>query len=83
MLIHENDFSRSGGTGWGGIYLDGEGRNSRPKQPPYDLNAPDPSRPRSAEARERIWSAYEAMVAHAAANLRVVTSEEIVAMAKP
>ncbi|MFZ2639963.1 MAG: hypothetical protein WA117_03165 [Verrucomicrobiia bacterium] len=83
VLIHENDFSRSGGTGWGGIYLDGEGRNSRPKQPPYDLNAPDPSRPRSAEAREKIWAAYEAMVAHAAANLRVVTSEEIVAMAKP
>ena len=79
-LIHENDFSRSG-TGWSGIHLEGEGRNSRPKQPPYDLNAPDPSRPRSAEARERIWKAYEAMVAHAAANLRVVTSEDIVAMA--
>ncbi|MCX6908087.1 MAG: hypothetical protein NTY01_08595 [Verrucomicrobia bacterium] len=79
-LIHENDFSRSG-TGWSGIYLDGEGRNSRPKQPPFDLNAPDPSRPRTAEARERIWKTYEAMVAHAAANLRVVTSEDIVAMA--
>ncbi|MCX6901581.1 MAG: hypothetical protein NT105_23120 [Verrucomicrobia bacterium] len=80
-LIHENDFSRSG-TGWSGIYLDGEGRNSRPKQPPYDLNAPDPSHPRTAEAREKIWNAYEALVAYAAANLRVVASEEIVAMAK-
>ncbi|MBI5688228.1 MAG: hypothetical protein HZC54_24410 [Verrucomicrobia bacterium] len=81
VLIHENDFSRSNGTGWGGIYFAGEGRNARPKQPPFDLNAPDLSRPRLAEVRERIWSAYEALVAYAAANLRAVTSEEIVALA--
>jgi len=81
VLIHENDFSRSNGTGWGGIYFTGEGRNARPKSPPFDLTAPNLSRPRSAEASTRIWSAYEAMVAYAAANLRVVTSEEIVAMA--
>jgi len=80
VLIHENDFSRSG-TGWGGIYFTGEGRIAHPRQPPFDINAPDLSRPRSAEARERIWIAYEAMVAYAAANLRVVTSDEIVAMA--
>jgi peptidoglycan/xylan/chitin deacetylase (PgdA/CDA1 family) len=82
VLIHENDFSRSNGTGWGDIYFTGEGRKARPKQPPFDLNAPDLSRPRSVEAREKIWTAYEAMVTHAAANLRVATSEEIVAMAR-
>lgn len=82
VLIHENDFARSNGTGWGGIYFTGEGRNALPKQPPFDLNAADLSRPRSAEAREKIWKAYEQLVAHAAANLRVVTSEEIVAIAR-
>jgi hypothetical protein len=76
-LIHENDFSRSNGTGWGAIYYTGKG----PKSPPFDLNAPDISRPRPAEAREKIWKAYEELVAHAAATLRVVTSEDIVAMA--
>jgi hypothetical protein len=80
-LIHENDFSRANGPGWGGIYYDGEGPRSRPRQPPFDLNAPDRSRPRTAEASERIWKAYEEMVACAAANLRVVTAEEIVKLA--
>jgi len=80
-LIHENDFSRSG-TGWSGIYLTSEGRNARPKQPPFDLNAPDLSRPRTSESREKIWKTYEELVAYAAANLRVVTSEEIVKQAQ-
>ncbi|MBI5397494.1 MAG: hypothetical protein HZA91_19520, partial [Verrucomicrobia bacterium] len=80
-LIHENDFSRANGPGWNAIYYDGEGPRSRPKQPPFDLNTPDRSRPRTAEARERIWKAYEELVACAAANLRVVTAEEIVKLA--
>jgi glycerophosphoryl diester phosphodiesterase len=81
-LIHENDFSREGGPGWNAIYYAGEGPRSRPKRPPFDLNTPDRSRPRSAEAREKIWKAYEGLVAYAATNLRVVTSEAIVALAK-
>ena len=80
-LIHENDFSRAGGPGWNGIYLAGEGRNARPKQPPFDLNAPDQSRPRPAGSREKIWQAYEELVAYAAANLRVLTAEDIVKLA--
>jgi hypothetical protein len=81
VLIHENDFARANGTGWGGIYYDGDGPRSRPKQPPFDLNAPDRSRPRTPEAQERIWRAYEELVAHATANLRVVTAAEVVATA--
>jgi len=81
-LIHENDFARSNGPGWGAIYYDGP-HNDRPKQPPFNLNAPDRSRPRTKEVSERIWKAYEELVADAAATLRVVTSEDIVAMARP
>lgn len=80
-LIHENDFSRADGTGWGGIYFTGEGRNAQPKQPPFDLNAPDLSRPRPGESREKIWQTYEELVAYAAAHLRVVTAEDIVKLA--
>lgn len=80
-LIHENDFSREGGPGWSGIYFTGAGRNAHPKSAPFDLDAPDLSRPRSPAAREKIWSAYEELVAYAAAHLRVVTAEDIVKLA--
>jgi peptidoglycan/xylan/chitin deacetylase (PgdA/CDA1 family) len=79
-LIHESDFARGGPVSWSSIYYAGE--NPRvPRVPPFRLDAPDPSRPRAEAERERIWQAYEEMVALAAANLRVVTSEDIVAMA--
>jgi len=81
-LIHENDFKFARGPGWNSVYFDGDGANARPRQPPFDLNAPDRSRPRSAENREAIFKKYEELVAFAARNLRVVTSEEIVVMAK-
>ncbi len=79
-LIHENNFYRFGPEAWQFVYTDPQTR--RPLSPPYDLNAPDRSRPRSSEEQERIWKAYEELVAHAAAHLRVVTSEDIVAMAE-
>jgi DNA-binding beta-propeller fold protein YncE len=82
-LIHENDFTREGGTGWGAIYFAGEGRNSRPNSPPFDLNAPDRSHLRPAKSTEAIFQKYEALVACAAERLRVVTSSDIVAMAAP
>jgi hypothetical protein len=78
-LIHENNFVRSGPEGWTSIYYTPD---KRPLSPPFDLNAPDPSQLRSAENQAAIWAAYEQLVAYAAANLRVVTSEDIVAIAK-
>ena len=79
-LIHENDFARAGPASWTAIYY-GPGEAHPPREPPFPLDAPDRSRPRPDEARERLWRAYEELVAFAAANLRVVTSEDIVAMA--
>jgi hypothetical protein len=79
VLIHENDFSRRGATPWESIYY---GPNRRPLAPPYDLNAPDPSQPRSQQNQELIWSAYEELVAYASVHFKVVTSEDIVAMAQ-
>lgn len=79
VLIHEDNFFRRGGTSWESIYY---GPNRQPLAPPYNLNAPDPSQPRSPQSQELIWKAYEELVAYAAANLSVVTSEEIVAMAQ-
>jgi hypothetical protein len=78
-LIHENNFVRSGPEGWTSIYYTPD---KRPLSGPFDLNAPDPSQLRSAGNQAAIWAAYEQLVAYAAANLRVVTSADIVAMAK-
>ncbi len=81
-LIHENNFSRSGPEGWSGRYFTG-GDESRPLEPPFDLFAPDSSTLRSDAGQEAIWSAYEQMVAWASQNLMVVTSQDIVELAKP
>lgn len=79
-LIHESDFARPGPVSWTAVYY-GPGEGHPPRDPPFPLDTPDRSRPRSDESREGIWRAYEELVAYAAANLRVVTSENIVAMA--
>jgi acetyl esterase/lipase/peptidoglycan/xylan/chitin deacetylase (PgdA/CDA1 family) len=82
-LIHENNFARSGPEGWSSIYFTiVGGRLSEPLPPPWDLNAPDPSRPRSEEEKAAIWSAYEELVAYAARELSVVTSEDLVKLAR-
>jgi hypothetical protein len=82
-LIHENNYYRSGAESWTAIYseMDGPKRGS-PLSPPFDLNAPDPSQPRTEEDKAAIFSAYEKLVAYAAAHLTVVTSEDILEMAK-
>ncbi len=80
-LIHENNFYRSGATPWKSRYYPVEGGQG-PLSPPYDLDAVDASSPRSAAEQEAIWAAYEEMVAYAAGNLCVVTSEDIVSMAE-
>lgn len=82
-LIHENNFYRRGAEGWTSIYFTIEGnKKGDPLPPPWNLTAPDPSTPRSAEEQAAIWQAYEELVAYAAANLNVVTSEDVVALAK-
>lgn len=82
-LIHENNYYRSGAESWTSIYFEMEGsQKSNPLSPPFDLNAPDPSRPRTEEEKAAIFAAYEELVSYAAAHLSVVTSEDIVEMSK-
>lgn len=82
-LIHENNFYRSGAEGWTSIYFDMNGtKKGNPLPAPWDLSAADPSRLRTDEDQAAIFAAYEEMLAYAAANLTVVTSEDIVAIAK-
>ena len=80
-LIHENNFYHRGGTPWAFVYYE-DRQKTRPKSPPYDLNAPDASRPRSSENKAQILAAYESLVKYASENLCVVTSEDIVKMAE-
>lgn len=82
-LIHENNFYRRGAEGWTSIYFAMDGaKKGDPLSPPYGLSAPDPSRERTEADQAAIFAAYEEMVAYAAAHLTVVTSEDIVEMAK-
>lgn len=53
-----------------------------PLPPPWNLAAPDPSRLRSQSEQAAILAAYQELLAYAAANLRVVTSEDILELAK-
>lgn len=80
-LIHEDNFYRKGATPWALIYYE-DADKGRPRTPPYDLNAPGPSEPRSPENQAAIWAAYERLVAYAAEHLDVVTSEDLVALAE-
>ncbi len=82
VLIHENNYYRSGAESWSAIYFKMEkGRKTDPLAPPYNLNAPDPSKLRSEADREAIFAAYEELVACAAANLSVVTSADLLQLA--
>ncbi len=80
-LIHENNFSRSGPESWTPFYFADKDK-SNPLQPPYNLNAPDSSKVRSAADQQAIWAAYEGLLAFAAENLNVVTSADLVEIAK-
>lgn len=82
-LIHDNNFVRRGPEGWTSIYFTMvNGRRGNPLPPPWDLNAPDPSSLRPSEEQEAIWQAYEELVAYVATHFEVVTSEDLVAMAR-
>lgn len=78
-LIHEDNLYGSG-TGWGNIYF-ADGGQGKPLAPPYNLNAPDTSKPRSQANQDALWNAYEELVAYASRNLCVVTSQDIVNLA--
>ncbi len=80
-LIHENNFYRRHATPWALIYY-ADFRKTRPLQPPFNLHARDASFARSPRERRAIWKAYEQLVSYAAAHLKVVTSADIVSMAR-
>lgn len=50
-------------------------------RPPFNLNAPDPSRARPRAEQRAIWDAYENLDKCGSSHLRVVTSADIVEMA--
>jgi hypothetical protein len=81
VLIHEGNFHRQGAAPWGSIYY-ADKEKTVPLDPPYHLDATDLSRPRTQTEKDRIWQAYEELVAWAAENLNVVTSADIVQLAE-
>lgn len=82
-LIHENNYYRSGAESWTSIYSEIKGsKKGDPLTAPFDLNAPDPSTSRTKEDQAAIFSAYEELVSYSAVHLTVVTSEDILEMAK-
>jgi len=81
VLIHENNFYRQGATPWANIYYADKGK-TLPLQQPFDLGAPDPSTARSEANVDAIWAAYERLVRFAAETLCVVTSTDIVELAR-
>ena len=58
------------------------GKKDEPLSPPWDLSAPDPSHLRTESDQAAIFAAYEELVAYAASNLTVVTSEDILSLAQ-
>ena len=81
-LIHENNFYRFGPESWTSVYY-ADRERSRVLSPPFNLAAEDWSRGRAPSEQRKIWDAYEALVKYAAAHMTVVTSADIVQMAKP
>lgn len=80
-LIHENNYYRSGAEAWSSIYFTmDKGKKEEPLSPPWNLSAPDPSRLRTEADQSAIFAAYEELVAYAASNLTVVTSEDILVL---
>ncbi len=79
-LIHENNFPRSGAESWTLRYYS-DWKKSSPLPPPWSLSAADPSKPRDPADRAAIWSAYERLIAYAAAHTRVITSDDLPGLA--
>jgi hypothetical protein len=81
VTIDEYTFYREGSIPWTMIYYH-DPSMTQANSPPFELNAPDLSSPRSVENREAVWTAYAAMVEWAATYMQVVTSADIVWMAE-
>ncbi len=80
-LVHEDNFYRRGGTPFANIYYE-DAEKTRARRPPFDLAAPDPSRPRTDENRRQILAAYGTLVAHAAERCDIVTSADLAVLAE-
>ena len=80
-LIHENNFVYSGAEAWTLIYFS-DTQKTKALTPPFNLNAPDSSKLRSQSEQDLIWKAYDELVGYASKNTCVVTSEDIVALAR-
>ena len=76
VLIHENNFYRSGPESWTAFYYYHENKD-RPLSPPFDLTVRGQSTSRSQAEQDAIWQAYERLVAFAAAQLQVITSFDL------
>ena len=59
-----------------------KGKKAEPLSPPFNLSASDPSHLRTEADQAAIFAAYEQLVAYAASNLTVVTSEGILELAQ-
>lgn len=77
--MDENVFVRRGPVAWTPYYYE---FLNRPLKPPYNMQAADPSSPRTKEEQAAIWQAYEELVAYAVKNFKVVTSEDILRTAE-
>lgn len=80
VSIDAYNFYREGPPPWTMIYYQAPG-STQPNSPPYDLEAPDLTSPRSPENQIAVWEAYSAMVEWAAKYMQVVTGDDIVNMA--
>ncbi len=76
VLIHENNFYRSGPESWTAFYYNHENKD-RPLPPPFDLTVKGQSKSRSQAEQDAIWQAYERLVAFAAGQLKVITSSDL------
>ena len=78
--IDDYNLYREGPPPWTMIYYQAPG-STQPNSPPYNLDAPDLTSPRSPENGSDVWEAYAAMVEWAATYMQVVTSADVVEMA--
>ena len=81
VLIHENNFKRTGSEPFNSIYHVMDGQYPKGVKPsPWDLSTPDVTTSLTSEQSEAIFAAYERMVAWASQHTRVVTMEDIAVM---
>jgi hypothetical protein len=80
VTIDAYNFYREGPPPWTMIYYQAPG-STQPNSPPYNLDAPDLTLPRSPENGIEVWEAYSDMVEWAATYMQVVTSVDVVNMA--